>query len=67
MGSIAALHGGSFLVGDRPTLADLYLAPIFDYFQSTPDSAPILQEQAGLRDWWDKMSSRDSLRNTPFM
>jgi glutathione S-transferase len=68
MNSIAALHEGSgFLVGDRLTLADIHLAPVFDYFQTTPDSAAILQEHAGLRSWWDEMSARDSMRNTPFM
>lgn len=68
MDSLAHLHGDTrFLVGDQLSLADIHLAPIFDYFQSTPDSAPILQEHAGLRSWWDEMSARDSMRNTPFL
>ncbi len=68
MDSLAHLHGDTrFLAGDQLTLADIHLAPIFDYFQSTPDSAPILQEHAGLRSWWDEMSVRDSMRNTPFL
>jgi glutathione S-transferase len=65
MGIIDGLRADSrFLVGDRLTMADLHLAPIFDYFQNTPDSEPILQQHPGLRDWWTEMSLRDSLQNT---
>lgn len=65
MGIIAGLRDSSkFLVGDRLTLADIHLAPIFDYFQNTPDSKPILQENPGLRSWWNEMSDRESMRNT---
>jgi len=53
-----------FLVGDRVTLADIHLAPIFDYFQSTPDSAPILQKVPGLSSWWSAMSERESIKKT---
>lgn len=68
MGALARLHEGTrFLTGDQLSLADIHLAPIFDYFQSTPDSAPILQQHAGLTSWWEQMSARDSMRNTPFM
>lgn len=65
MGVIAGLRGtGKFLVGDRLTLADIHLAPIFDYFQNTPDSEPILRDNPGLRGWWNEMSDRESMRNT---
>jgi glutathione S-transferase len=65
MGIIARLHADSkFLVSDHVTLADIHLAPIFDYFQNTPDSDPILQENPGLRSWWAEMSARDSMQKT---
>jgi len=68
--SIAIISGlradRKFLVNDRVTLADLHLAPIFDYFQSTPDSDSILQEHPGLRSWWAEMSERESMNKTPF-
>ena len=65
MGTIASLRADSkFLVGDRVTLADLHLAPIFDYFQNTPDSAPILQQNPGLGSWWAEMRERESVQNT---
>ena len=67
MDIIAGLRAdNAFLVSDRVTLADLHLAPIFDYFQSTPDSEPILQKNQGLLSWWADMSERDSMQKTPF-
>jgi len=68
MGIIAGLRADSkFLVSERVTLADLHLAPIFDYFQSTPDSDPILQKNSGLRNWWTEMNKRESMRKTQFV
>ena len=65
MGVIAGLRGDSkYLVSDELTLADLHLAPIFDYFQTTPDSDPILQQNPGLRSWWNEMSARESMQKT---
>ena len=67
MATIAKLRADSkFLVGDQVTLADIHLAPIFDYFQNTPDSDPILQKNPGLHSWWAAMSERESMRKTPF-
>lgn len=68
MGIIAGLRADSkFLVSERVTLADLHLAPIFDYFQSTPDSDPILHKNPGLRNWWTEMNKRESMRKTQFV
>lgn len=65
MGTIAELRGDSrFLVGDRLTLADIHLAPIYDYFQSTPDCDPVLREYPALNDWWGQISVRDSMQKT---
>ncbi len=65
MVTIAGLRADAkFLVSDRVTLADIHLAPIFDYFQSTPDSDPILQNIPGLSSWWSAMSERESIQKT---
>ena len=65
MNIIAGLSAGdNFLVGDRVSLADIHLAPIFDYFQSTPDSDPFLQNNTRLSDWWSAMSERESIKKT---
>ena len=53
-----------FLAGPDLSLADLFLAPIFAYFSMTEDSKELLSTRTGLRNWWDGMSSRDSMRKT---
>lgn len=67
MGTIAGLQSaGKYLVSDQITLADIHLAPIFDYFQNTPDSESILIDNPGLKRWWAVMSERESMHKTPF-
>ncbi len=67
MNTLAELRAeNTFLVGDRVTLADLHLVPIYDYFQSTPESKAILEKTPGLRAWWDAIRDRESVQNTPF-
>lgn len=67
MGAIADLRGShTFLVSDeQPTLADLHLIPIFDYFRNTPESGPILEKLPGMGAWWDAVGGRESVQNTP--
>ena len=61
------LRGDSdYLAGDQLSLADLHLVPIFDYFQSTPESGPILEKASGLAEWWEGIKNRDSVKKTPF-
>lgn len=54
----------TFLAGDTISLADLHLAPIFAYFNMTPESGPILDAKPGLRGWWKQMSERKSMLET---
>ena len=66
MTTIAALRGNNtYLAGNQLSLADLHFAPIYDYFQNTPESGPILDKTPGLGDWWNEMSGRASLQKTP--
>ncbi len=65
MGTLEQLLGDqTFLAGDRLSLADLHLAPIFAYFSATPESGPILETKPGLRRWWDGMKARESMART---
>ncbi len=65
MGTLEQLLGDqTFLAGDRLSLADLHLAPIFAYFSATPESGPILEDKPGLRRWWDGMKARGSMART---
>ena len=68
MSTIAELRGNNtYLVGNQLSLADLHFAPIYDYFQSTPESEAILKKNPGLVDWWNEVSGRASIQNTPPM
>ena len=58
------LEGREYFAGDALSLADLHLAPIFAYFVDTPESKSILENKPGLRAWWQRISSRDSMKRT---
>ncbi len=65
MNVLTGLHAdNAFLVGDQVTLADLHFVPIYDYFQNTPESDAILEQNPGLRAWWDGISKRESVQKT---
>ena len=67
MNTLEQLRGdGKYLVGNQLTLADLHLVPIYEYFQSMPESAAILENTPGLRAWWDMIKDRESVQKTPF-
>jgi glutathione S-transferase len=55
---------GKFLAGDRVSLADLFLAPVYHYFAATPEGQKQLQPRGKLRGWWDHMKTRNSLVTT---
>lgn len=55
-----------FAAGDRPSLADLHLAPIIDYLRQTPEGERLMGEVGSLSRWWAKMQDRPSVtRTTP--
>lgn len=65
MNVIAGLRGANtYLAGANVSLADLHLAPIYDYFQGTPESGAILDQNPGMREWWNVVSARDSIKKT---
>ena len=55
--------GGSFLAGDRISLADLYLLPILFYVRMTPEKE-LLAPHKGLEAWWQAMAERPSVVKT---
>jgi glutathione S-transferase len=55
---------GKFLVGDRITLADLFVAPLYHYLVLTPEGEAMLKPCAKLRAWWDVMKARNSVVTT---
>ena len=50
---------GLWLLGDKPTLADLYLAPMFGYFLKTPEGQNLLKQLPRLEGWWKHISVSD--------
>ena len=64
MDAIAHVRGTSpFIAGDAPSIADLYLAPVLAYVAMTPHAAEFLEAEH-TRDWWQRVSSRDSFKTT---
>jgi glutathione S-transferase len=55
--------GGTFLVGDRLTIADLMLVPQLSYFWATPEGRTIMAGTS-LVDWLAMMEERPSLQVT---
>jgi glutathione S-transferase len=65
LGAISRLmDNGPFLAGEHPTIADLMLAPQFDYFALTPESRPLLEPYPNMRDWLARMRARPSMQRT---
>ncbi len=54
----------NFFAGTTLSLADLHVAPIYDYFSQTPEGETALQGTPNLRRWWAGMSERASVRKT---
>jgi glutathione S-transferase len=53
----------AYLAGARPSLADLYLAPICFYVALTPDASEVFNVE-GFQAWWDKMQVLPSYQAT---
>jgi glutathione S-transferase len=63
--ALADLMGaGPWLGGPALTLADVHVAPMFDYFVKAPEGLPMLGVHANLRGWWSRMQERASMRQT---
>jgi glutathione S-transferase len=52
-----------WIAGDKPTLADLYLAPAC-FYVSLVDDAPKVFDAQGFQQWWDRMQQLESYRTT---
>ncbi|MFS8115691.1 glutathione S-transferase family protein [Rhizobium jaguaris] len=68
--SLAAL---SDLIGDSAwfcgpdlTLADLYVAPMFDYFLMAPEGRKMIDHHPRLASWWSRIAARPSVGMTDF-
>ena len=57
-------NGGTFLVSDTISLADIHLAPMIAYFTSDPGGDALLKPHYHLCSWWSAMSQRKALAET---
>jgi glutathione S-transferase len=66
--AVAALEklvdGNAYLAGDRLSLADLLLIPVYDYFVQIPEGQKILAKAPNLQRWWDKVRTLPSVEKT---
>lgn len=68
LGAISALAGNGpaeALVGGRVSHADIFLAPVMDYFASVPPARALLAGFPRLNAWWEAWEFRPSMRATP--
>ncbi|MES0197146.1 glutathione S-transferase family protein [Mesorhizobium sp. M0011] len=54
---------GSWLLGDRLTLADLHAAPIIGYFVKAAEGQKLLAEFAEIQAWWDRVAKLPRFAN----
>ena len=55
---------GSWLAGEALSLADLYAAPMFDYFLMAPEGREMIRTYPNLSAWWSRMAIRPSFAAT---
>lgn len=64
MAELMRIKGSSrYLAGDEVSLADLYLAPIFNYIAMTPHFEEFTS-LPGVGEWWSCASTLDSFKST---
>lgn len=52
----AIAHGTPYLLGDKLTIADFYLIPVFIYLAQTPEFAAVTADTPKLNAWWNTVS-----------
>ncbi|MBI2256368.1 MAG: glutathione S-transferase family protein [Proteobacteria bacterium] len=57
---------GPWLLGESLSLADLHLLPMLAYGCVAAEGRTLLQEQAHLQDWWERMQALPSVATTRF-
>lgn len=64
--SIIPLMHGTWMSSDMPTLSDLYLAAMLDYFLMTEEGRSVLSDFPQLLIWWSAMVERPSMLATKY-
>ncbi|WP_046120930.1 glutathione S-transferase family protein [Ensifer aridi] len=53
-----------WLAGETISLADLYAAPMFDYFLVAPEGREMIRQYDNLAGWWARIAARPSMKET---
>lgn len=53
-----------WVAGPELSLADLYLAPMIDYFVRAPEGEAMMREHSRLAAWWERIVARPSMAAT---
>lgn len=61
--SLLMEQSGPWILGDAPSLADYFLAPVIFYVAMTPEMARI-QELPGVAAWWEAMNGHATYKAT---
>jgi glutathione S-transferase len=59
-----ALAKTGHLVGDKLTIADIYLLPILSYVRQTPEGGVLIAKAKNLSAFYDRHSERESFKAT---
>jgi glutathione S-transferase len=59
-----ALAGNGHLVGDKLTIADLYLLPMIAYLKQTPEGGQLVAKAKNLSAFFDRHAQRASFKAT---
>lgn len=49
-----------WLGGDRFSLADIYIAPMLEYFLMVPEGREMFSKKKNLEEWWRRTGDRES-------
>ena len=55
------MGSGKYLAGDKLSLADLFLIPVYHYLALTPEGEAALKPHGKIRAWWDSVRTRSSV------
>lgn len=55
------MGNGKYLTGDKLSLADLFVVPLYHYLALTPEGQELLTPRGKIRAWWDLMRTRSSV------
>ncbi|MGH7124505.1 MAG: glutathione S-transferase family protein [Stellaceae bacterium] len=58
------MANGKYLAGDKISLADLFVIPVYHYLALTPEGEAVLQPRGKIRAWWDSVKTRNSVVTT---